>query len=325
MNQTLILATWVAIACLPSAEAGEVAQPQSVAPSVADSPRKISAKHLPNLVQVHSKVISGGLPEGEAAFQELQRLGVETVISVDGAKPDVATAAKYGLRYVHLPHGYDGVPDERVMELAKAVRDIEGTIYVHCHHGKHRSPVAASVACVSAGMTPPAEGLAVLRLAGTSPHYRGLFASARNAKPIEKALLDKFTVEFRETVDVPPLAEAMVAMEHSFERLKTVASAGWRKPAKHPDLEPAHEALLLREQFTELLRADYVQSMPAEFKQMLVDSEKAAIDLETALRQWKPKNPMAEPPESFDRATKRISRNCVVCHQKLRDIPLGEK
>src|SRR5689334_2158938 len=34
-------------------------------------PIKITAPHLPNAYQVHAQVISGGLPEGDAAFQEL--------------------------------------------------------------------------------------------------------------------------------------------------------------------------------------------------------------------------------------------------------------
>ena len=40
-------------------------------------PQRINAKHLPNPVQVHPKVISGGLPEGDKAFHELQALGVK--------------------------------------------------------------------------------------------------------------------------------------------------------------------------------------------------------------------------------------------------------
>ena len=88
--------------------------------------KRLSTKYLPNAVQVHAKVISGGLPENDAVFQELQSLGVKTIISVDGAKPDVKTAARYGLRYIHLPHGYDGMPNNRVKELAKAVRDLTG-------------------------------------------------------------------------------------------------------------------------------------------------------------------------------------------------------
>jgi hypothetical protein len=70
---------------------------------------QLASQHLPNLVRVHEKVISGGLPEGDAAFQELAALGVKTIISVDGMTPDVGMAAKHGLRYVHLPHGYDGM------------------------------------------------------------------------------------------------------------------------------------------------------------------------------------------------------------------------
>ena len=105
---------------------------------------------LPNAYRLHPRVISGGQPEGEQAFARLKELGVKTVISVDGARPEVELARKYGLRYVHLPHGYDGVPDERASELAKAVRDLPGPVYIHCHHGKHRSPAAATVACVAA-------------------------------------------------------------------------------------------------------------------------------------------------------------------------------
>ena len=152
-------------------------------------PRRIDAKNLLNLVQVHSKVVSGGLPEGDEAFEELQSLGVRTVISVDGMTPDVETARRYGLRYVHLPHGYDGVPDVRATQLAKAVRELEGPIYIHCHHGKHRSPAAASVACVAGGLIPKAKSLSILQLAGTSHNYRGLYESARQVKPLPAALL----------------------------------------------------------------------------------------------------------------------------------------
>ena len=117
---------------------------------VAD-PDKLGSEHLPNSYRVTEKMISGGQPDGEAGFRELRDLGVKTIVSVDGAKPDVELAKKYGLRYVHLPHGYDGISDVRLKELAKAVRDLPGTIYIHCHHGKHRSPAAAAAACVVVG------------------------------------------------------------------------------------------------------------------------------------------------------------------------------
>ncbi|PAY15943.1 hypothetical protein CKO51_29305 [Rhodopirellula sp. SM50] len=292
-----------------------------------DLPRRIDAQHLPNPIQVHPRVISGGLPDGEQGFEALQSLGVKTVISVDGMKPDLETAKKYGLRYIHLPHGYDGIPDERVKELAKAVRGFEGKIYIHCHHGKHRSPAAASVACVAAGLIPRSESLAILQLAGTSHHYRGLYESARVVTPLETASLDEWKMEFPESVDLPPMAEAMVAMEHTHEQLKQIAEAGWRSPADHPDLSPAHQVLLMREHFTELLRNDDVLKESDLFRQSLRDSEQAAEGLELALRAWVATSPAADapPPESVRRHAAAISANCKACHRQFRDVPLSEK
>ncbi|MCO6454436.1 MAG: cytochrome c [Pirellulaceae bacterium] len=289
------------------------------------APEKLAAQHLPNPVRVHAKVISGGLPDGDAAFAELRQLGVKTIISVDGAKPDVATATKYGLRYVHLPHGYDGVPTQRVRELAKAVRDLEGPIYIHCHHGKHRSPAAASVACVAAGMLPASDAVAVLKVAGTSPNYRGLYRSAEQTQPLEAALLDQLSVDFRESVEIPPMAEAMVALEHTHDHVQEIAAAGWRTPPAHPDLDPAHEALLLREHFTELLRAEYVQREPAEFQELLGLSEQAAQELEDGLRTWQSASAQTQPPASLGQSMDRITAMCKACHEKYRDVPLGEK
>src|SRR3712207_3553770 len=64
---------------------------------------------LHNFLPVSSQVYCGGEPEGEEGFQTLARLGVTMIVSVDGARPKVALARKYGLRYVHIPIGYDGI------------------------------------------------------------------------------------------------------------------------------------------------------------------------------------------------------------------------
>lgn len=287
------------------------------------SPERIAATSLPNPVLVHPKVISGGLPEGENGFKELRSLGVKTIISVDGMKPDVATASAYGLRYVHLPHGYDGVPSDRAKELAKAVRSLDGPIYIHCHHGKHRSPAAASVACVGAGFIPRSKAVAVLELAGTSPSYRGLFQSVRNAKPLEVALLEELKVDFTASTKVPPMAESMVAIGHTHEHLKLIADAEWNSPPNHPDLEPAHEALLMLEHFTELLRTDYIQQQPDAFQKYLRDSKEASVKLESALRTSDAR--AADRTDAVQQSFSRISANCEACHQQFRDVPLSEK
>ena len=298
-----------------SQPARDLQEAKATGPSI----EKLESKHLPNPVRVHDKVISGGLPEGDAAFGELQELGIKTIISVDGAKPDVARAEKYGMRYVHLPHGYDGVPDERAKELAKAVRDLPGPIYLHCHHGKHRSPAASAVACVGAGFISHEEAATVLKVAGTSEAYRGLFQSVNDARLLSKSLLDELNAEFPTVAKLPAMAEAMAEIEHIHDRLKAVEKAGWKAPADQPALVPDHEVLLLREQFTELSRTKELQDKPEKFQQLTREAEAACQALQAAL-----KSPQAD----HDMAStlfQAISSNCKSCHQTFRDVPLREK
>ncbi|HEX5103166.1 MAG TPA: hypothetical protein VFV87_05115, partial [Pirellulaceae bacterium] len=271
------------------------------------------------------KVISGGLPEGDAAFKELAELGVKTVISVDGAKPDVQAAKKYGLKYVHMPHGYDGVPELRAKELAKAVRDLPGPIYIHCHHGEHRSPAAATVACVGAGLLAPDAALGVLKAAGTSESYRGLYQSAVSAKKLDDALLDELKVEYPETVRVPPIADAMIELEHAHDHLKALAANNWKILQDQPALEPAHEALLLREHCTELLRTDEVRQQPEGFRMLLSESQVIARQLEDLLTEWQKAGSPSPPPEKLGKAFDAVTQSCATCHKTYRDVPLAEK
>lgn len=295
------------------------AKPSS-APSAPAAARieKLPSQHLPNLVRVHEKVLSGGVPEGDAGFAELKALGVRTIITVDGARPDVATAERHGLRYVHLPHGYDGVPEERAQELAKAVRDLPGEIYIHCHHGQHRSPAATAVACVGAGLISHADAAAVLRVAGTSQAYRGLFQSADEAQRFDQALLDNLQAEFPSTARLPAMAQAMVEVEHIHDRLKAIEKAGWKTPPDQPALAPEHEALLLREQFTELLRAKELEAKPDAFRELTQEAEAACQALDEALR-------ANADTKTATKLLARITANCKACHQKFRDIPRKQK
>src|SRR5687767_2138199 len=79
----------VAVALLASVWVGAVCGEDGAKP---DSPRSFepigSNNLLPNAHRVTEKILSGGAPAGEAAFKELADLGVKTIISVDGAKPD---------------------------------------------------------------------------------------------------------------------------------------------------------------------------------------------------------------------------------------------
>jgi protein tyrosine phosphatase (PTP) superfamily phosphohydrolase (DUF442 family) len=284
---------------------------------------RIANDRLPNAYRIAETVISGGQPEGDQAFADLAALGVKTVISVDGAQPNVELARKHGLRYVHLPHGYDGIPAERVRELAKAVRDLPGPIYIHCHHGRHRSPAAAAVACVSAGLIGPESALAVLATAGTSPNYRGLYQSAKSAQRLDDKLLDELRPEFPETASLPPIADAMVQIERTHEHLRALAANKWKRLTGEPDLDPPHEALLLKEHYRELLRTDDVKRHSAEFRKLLADAERGAAVLEEALEEALEEDHVAS--QNADRAFVAVTKSCSNCHRKFRDVPLSGK
>lgn len=282
---------------------------------------RVPCQHVPNLIRVTTGVYSGGLPDGEAAFRELADLGIKTIVSVDGMKPDVETARRFGLRYVHLPHGYDGISESRSREIAKAIRDLPGPILVHCHHGKHRSPTSATVACVLVGSLNAQNAESVLKFAGTSPHYLGLYQVAKNARPLSQEELDAVTVEFREVAEVPALTEAMVAMEHRWEHLQAIEKAQWQTPPAHPDLVPAHEALLLRELYAEMLRSDEAAAASDTFRTWLKEGESLVRSLEHDLQLLAQSKEPALIPANLAKTGKAIQANCQGCHRQFRDVP----
>jgi hypothetical protein len=171
---------------------------------------------------------------------------------------------------------------------------------------------------VGAGLIGHGDANKVLAVAGTSENYRGLFQSTAEAHPLDKALLDALQAEFPAVAKLPAMAEAMVEIEHVHDRLKAVEKAGWKTPADQPDLVPEHEALLLREHFTELLRTKEVLAEPQRFRQLMKDGESASQDLENALRS-------NVDVEAASKLFLSISDNCKACHQAFRDLPLKEK
>lgn len=319
---------WLAVAVLPCAllygckgdkeEAAEEPKPAEAHKAI-----KVNDIRLDNAHRISAKVYSGAQPEGEAAFKALQELGIKTVISVDGATPNLEAAHKYGLKYVHLPIGYDGIPPERAMEIAKAIKDLPGPIYVHCHHGKHRGPAAAAVGCVLAGQITTDEALADMKVFGTGENYQGLWAAAREAKPIDPKELKKLKVDFKEVAPIPPLADAMVHLDDLSENLKLCKAAGWKTPKNHPDLDPAHEALKLREVHTEIMRTDDFVKRLDDFKTWMKEGEKRSQQLEDALRAFS-KDPAAKP-APVDEAYAGLQTNCTACHKVYRNVPHGSK
>lgn len=283
-----------------------------------EAPRRLDTQHLPNAIQITSTLISGGLPEGEEAFAELEKLGIKTVLSVDGAKPDVASARKYGMKYVHLPQGYDGISEQRGHMLAKALLELEKPIYLHCHHGKHRSPAASAVACIANGCMTNEQGKALLQLAGTNANYLGLWRSVSAASSLPQAELKKLEVAFPETAEIPPMAKAMVDLDVAYEAVKKLKAADWKADGVQIN-KARSQILLLREHFSELLRLEETSRHPPDFAEHFAVSERAS---EKMLQLFQ-----SAPFDSNDQVTIRlidsefstVSVSCTNCHRSYRD------
>lgn len=276
-------------------------------------PKRIQLAHVPNCIQVTEGVYSGGLPEGSKGFDELQRLGVKTLISVDGMKPDIQTAKKFQLRYVHLPHGYEGISNGRLLELTKALHSLPKPVYIHCHHGKHRSPAATAAACVSLGWIDHSSASRVLEVAGTNPNYRGLISAVTNASAITPIDLDKVQVKFQEIAPLPPLVETMVSMDEHMEAIAKLDSSLAQDRDQRTAV--ADRVLLLTDHYTELHRTSEAQKTPMEYQHYLAEGESICVELESCLRN----SDAPVTPRDAKPLVERLKSNCTSCHKLFRD------
>lgn len=283
-------------------------------PSVSDAqPTELEGLH--NVVAFHDGFYSGAVPEGEAGFDSLKAMGVRTVISVDGAIPEVALAEARGMRYIHLPIGYNGFDETRKLELARATRDamLEGPVYMHCHHGKHRSAGAAGTVAVALGWAEPEAMVGRMKVSGTSPHYTGLYACTAEATVVDTSLLESIPANFT-SISVPTgVVKSMVDIDVAFEHLKWIEKAGWRVPENHPDLVPAAEAGKLADLLRFLIDHERTLAKPPEYRELMVQNWQESSDLEEMLVSGE------ATVEALTAQMKLIASSCKACHVEYRD------
>jgi hypothetical protein len=288
--------------------------PTVAAPSPADAkPRDFLGLH--NVVAYYANFLSGSVPEGDAGFDTLKGMGIKTIISVDGAEPDLAAAKARGIRYIHLPIGYNGFDEQRKLELTRATRDAmkDGPVYIHCHHGKHRSAGAAAAIAASLGWMTPEQGVARMKVSGTAPNYKGLYTCAAESPALDADVIDAVPASFPEISRPAGLVKSMVEIDEAFDHLKLIEKAGWKTPADHPDLVPVSEAGRIADLYRLLETNDRVAAKPADFLTMLKQAGAEAQAIEDLLAA--PGRDAAKLADQF----KLLGASCKDCHAKYRD------
>jgi len=257
------------------------------------------------------KLYQGAQPHGEIAFANLAALGVTTVLSVDGASTDVDTAHKYGLRYAHVPIGYDGVPRDKALQMIRAAMNSEGAVYVHCHHGKHRGPAGMMAIRIALEGLDNESAVEALKESGTSPKYKGLYADVAAFEAPSEEEMAAAPSGIPERVMPDGMRATMVAVSTRWEFLKSSRGQDWGVPSESPDVSPPHEARMLWELYRESARTGGWKPYGEDFKTYLADGEKAAIELEKSLR--------AGDRAAAERHYRAVKQNCNSCHAQYRD------
>jgi protein tyrosine phosphatase (PTP) superfamily phosphohydrolase (DUF442 family) len=288
----------------------QVANPTS-AETPAKAPRHRVAAGLENVWQFplpDGRVLySGGQPQGELGFRSLRELGVRTIVSVDGVKPDLGLAKRFEMRYVHVPIGYDDVPADRLVTMIRAVQTLPGPVYVHCHHGRHRGPAAA--VCILRSLDPSVEANAaagIMRSLGTAERYRGLYGAAMRQPPTRDAVAAA-TGEFLEVSEVEPLTEQMVAIDHDWGQLRSLVQM--KVPTREQIDQARGHLAVLSERFREsarLLEGD-------DANEKIADLRKALAETAEALQG------QMERPEPLSESVRALEQRCTMCHARFRD------
>jgi protein tyrosine phosphatase (PTP) superfamily phosphohydrolase (DUF442 family) len=271
------------------------------------SPPPLELQPLPSpvleqVIRVTPRFYSGGEPKTAAAFAALKTLGITTIVSVDGATPRVDLAKEYGLTYVHLPMGYDGVPETVQRSLVRVANEVPGPIYVHCHHGKHRGPAALAILCRAAGVADAKQAESILRTAGTGKQYAGLW---RDVAAFEQPPADAELPKLVSQSEVPPLAAAMAELDRASDRIAAVAHAGWKGA---PDSVEA-DATIVVEGLRESLRLSGEQ-YDARYREWLADALASGERFLVAVKQ---------PGESREVLWCELGKHCSRCHTAYRD------
>ena len=186
-------------------------------------------------------------------------------------------------------------------------------MYVHCHHGKHRSAGAAGTIAVSLGWATQEEMVERMKVSGTSPSYQGLYACTASAIALPAAMLDVVSADFPSVSMPKGMVRSMVDVSHAWEHLKLIEQAGWRVPDDHPDLVPAAEAGHLANVLRLLQDDESVTQKPADFGEILQASWEESQTLEEMLVEGN------RDAVALSRQFERVATTCKECHHAHRD------
>jgi len=317
MNRLLLSTLFLSFLCAVGCEASErmhsYSHKDALTVSIeAQTPTTFAG--LKQVVAFHEDLFSGSKPDGELGMDSLMKLNVDTIICVDGVAPDVKGAREYGIKTIHIPLKYNAPNKAQILDLATAVSmsRVGGNVYIHCHHGKHRSAAAAALVSIALGFSTPQAMKSRMEVAETWPHYTGLWEAVERQEAVNIFKILDNEKPFPSMVKPEGMTAQMVAVDEAFDRLLLVKQSGWVIPESHPDLAPASDAGLIAETFRSMQLAPETQLIKFDFTTQVINAVHQASGLEKALKIE------TLDTKSLDQYLHRVDQSCINCHAAVR-------
>jgi hypothetical protein len=152
-------------------------------------------------------------------------------------------------------------------------------------------------------------------VAGTNPAFLGLYQTVQRAQPVPLDEIDRWQVEFTSIAPLPPIAEAMVAIDAVHDRLLQARKETWN----NVNLETSSDALILKEHFLELERTESEFRNDRSFQALVREGQQFADELEAQLLRIRSQSEPEAAKAHADHSMDRIRKNCAQCHTAFRD------
>ena len=112
------------------------------------APKSIANITIKNFGQMDDHYYRGGQPKKEE-YPALKALGVNTIIDLQDEPTayEKSTAESLGMKYINIPMDDGRYPDQATIDrFLKEINDpANGTMFVHCKGGRHRTGVTGAV------------------------------------------------------------------------------------------------------------------------------------------------------------------------------------
>ena len=261
---------------------------------------------------VTDKVAYGAKPTTEDDFVLLRNLGYRMIISVDAVPPEKNISEALSIQSIHLPLGYSRIPTNRVLDLAKATQESDNKVYIHCHHGKYRAPVAAVVACVANGTLPRSDIAPILQNTDCREKYGDLFESTKAVRPVSKERLRFHTVQRNQQLAESPTMKWMSELAKPADRFFS-ASRSPQSLSASDRLSLQQDADLILQSLKELARVKTQQTH--QYRKRLSEALSLAEKIDTLLERA---DPLEHSATKIIEYSAELHQCCIECHRDHR-------